>query len=167
MLGEEVDEVYGMTNNAFHKCIEGEDIGVAVVRFKNGVVATIEGTVNCFEDFEQTLTIFGENGTVRLGGQYANKVDTWRFADNLPEDDETIEIDEKAKNVYGNGHTSLFADVIDAIQNNRQPYVDAVAGRNALELVLAIYKSAAENKAVELPLKNCASTDFVGRFDNE
>ena len=57
--------------------------------------------------------------------------------------------------------------VIDAIKNDRQPYVDAVAGRNALELVLAIYKSAAENKPVDLPLKECASTDFAGRFDNE
>ncbi|MBR2877099.1 MAG: Gfo/Idh/MocA family oxidoreductase, partial [Clostridia bacterium] len=77
MLGEEVSEVCGMTNNAFHSYIEAEDIGVAVVRFKNGAVATIEGTTNCFEDFEQTLCVFGENGTVRLGGMNANKVDTW------------------------------------------------------------------------------------------
>ena len=74
---------------------------------------------------------------------------------------------EATSNVYGNGHTSLFADVIDAIKNNRQPYVDAKAGRDALELVLAIYKSAAEGKPVKLPLKECSTLDFTGRFDNE
>lgn len=165
MLGEEVTEVYGMTNNAFHDYIEGEDIGVAVVRFKNGAVATIEGTVNCFEDFEQTLCVFGEKGTVRLGGHYANKVDTWSFSDNLPEDDETIAVDEKAKNVYGNGHTSLYADFIDSINNNRKPYVDLFAGKRAIEIVLAIYKSQKTGLPVKFPLKDFSSIEMIGEFD--
>ena len=42
-----------------------------------------------------------------------------------------------------------------------------ITGRNALELVLAIYKSAATGRPVELPLKECASIDFAGRFDDE
>ena len=68
---------------------------------------------------------------------------------------------------YGNGHTALYSDVIDAIKNNRKPYIDAVAGRNAVEMVLAIYQSAATGQPVKFPLKNIASTDFTGRFDNE
>ena len=71
---------------------------------------------------------------------------------------------EKTTNVYGNGHTSLFADVIDAIQNDRKPYVDAVAGRNALEMVLSIYKSQKTGQPVQLPLKDFASTDMKGEF---
>ena len=67
--------------------------------------------------------------------------------------------------MYGNGHTSLYADVIDAVKNNRKPYVDAIAGRNAVEMILAIYQSAATGKPVKLPLKDVASTDFEGRFD--
>ena len=66
--------------------------------------------------------------------------------------------------MYGNGHTSLYADVIDAIKNDRVPYVDAVAGRNALELVLAIYKSQKEGRPVKLPLNKFASTDMTGEF---
>ena len=73
---------------------------------------------------------------------------------------------EETSNVYGNGHTSLYADVIDAIVNDRKPYVDAKAGRDALELVLAVYKSAAEGNPVKLPLVACAATDFTGRFDS-
>ena len=52
----------------------------------------------------------------------------------------------------------------DAIKNNRKPYVDAMAGRNALELVLAIYKSQKTGKPVKFPLKNFASTDMAGEF---
>ena len=72
---------------------------------------------------------------------------------------------ENPPNVYGFGHTPLYADVIDAIQSDRQPYVDAEAGKRALELVLAIYKSAATGEIVKLPLADCATIDFKGRFD--
>ena len=55
--------------------------------------------------------------------------------------------------------------MMDAIEQDRKPYVDAVAGRNALEMILAIYQSAATGKPVKLPLEHTASTDFTGRFD--
>ena len=168
MMGDEIVSVYGKTKQQFHHYLEAEDLGMAVVTFKNGAIGTIEGTTNVYpKNLEETLYLFGENGTVKIGGTSTNNIDVWDFADETDADTQNKGLKEETSNVYGNGHTSLFADVIDAIENDRQPYVDAVAGRNALELVLAIYKSAAENKAVELPLKNCASTDFVGRFDNE
>ena len=66
-----------------------------------------------------------------------------------------------------NGHTPLYADVIDAIKNDRKPYVDAVAGRNALEMILSIYKSVKTGQPVKLPLENFASTDMIGEFDND
>ena len=53
---------------------------------------------------------------------------------------------------------------MDAIENDRKPYVDAVAGRNALEVVLSIYKSQKTGKPVKLPLKGFASTDMKGEF---
>ena len=68
-------------------------------------------------------------------------------------------------------HMGMLATVMnslammDAIEHDRKPYVDAVAGRNALEMILAIYQSAATGKPVKLPLSHVASTDFTGRFD--
>ena len=56
------------------------------------------------------------------------------------------------------------ADVIAAIREDRAPYVDGRAGMRALELVLAIYLSAAEHRPVRMPLADCATTDFEGRF---
>lgn len=166
MMGEEVDEVYGVTKQQFHDYLECEDVGMAVVKFKNGAVGTIEGTVNVYpQNLEETLYMFGEKGTVKIGGKSTNNIDVWNFADETEEDQKNKGLEEATSNVYGNGHTSLYADVIDAIKNDRKPYVDAVAGRNAVEMILAIYQSAATGKPVKLPLENVASVDFTGRFD--
>lgn len=165
MMGEEIEEVYGVTRQQFHHYLEAEDIGMAVVKFKNGAVATIEGTTNVYpKNLEETLYLFGENGTVKLGGKSTNNIDVWDFADESEEDQKNKGLEEVTSNVYGNGHTSLYADMIDAVKNNRQPYVDAHAGKNALELVLAIYKSQKEGRPVKLPLQDFASVDMKGEF---
>ena len=165
MFGNEVEEVYGATRQQFHDYLEAEDVGMAVVKFKNGAVATIEGTTNVYpKNLEETLYIFGEKGTVKIGGTSTNNIDVWDFADESDADQENKGLKEATSNVYGNGHTSLFADVIDAIENDRQPYVDAVAGRNALEMILAVYKSQKTGQPVKLPLTDFASIDMKGEF---
>lgn len=168
MMGDEVEEVYGVTRQQFHDYLECEDIGMAVIKFKNGAIGTIEGTVNVYpKNLEETLYLFGEKGTVKIGGTSTNNIDVWDFADETEADLKNKNLQEATSNIYGNGHTSLYEDVIDAIRNNRKPYVDAFAGRNALEMVLAIYQSAATGQPVKLPLNNVASIDFEGRFDRE
>lgn len=165
MMGDEIEEVYGATRQQFHHYLEAEDLGMAVVKFKNGAVATIEGTTNVYpQNLEETLYVFGENGTVKLGGKSTNNIDVWDFADETDADRKNKGLEEATSNVYGNGHTSLYADVIDAIKTDRVPYVDAVAGRNALELVLAIYKSQKTGIPVKLPLRDFASIDMEGEF---
>lgn len=165
MMGDEVEEVYGTTRQQFHDYLEAEDVGMAVVKFKNGAVGTIEGTTNVYpKNLEETLYLFGEKGTVKVGGTSTNNIDVWDFADETEADAENKNLKEVTSNVYGNGHTSLFADMIEAIQKDRSPYVDAVAGRNALEMILAIYKSQKTGLPVKLPLKDFASTDMKGTF---
>lgn len=166
MMGDEVEEVVGMTDQLNHSYIEAEDLGLALVKFKNGTYGIVEGTTDIYpKNLEETLYLFGEKGTVKAGGQSVNKIEEWRFADTQEKSEEVIaEFGENPPNVYGFGHTPLYADVIDAIQNDREPYVNGEAGRRALELVLAIYKSASEGKAVKLPLAECSTMDFKGRF---
>lgn len=165
MFGDDIEEVYGQTRQQFHNYLEAEDVGMAVIKFKNGAICTVEGTTNVYpKNLEETLYIFGEKGTVKIGGTSTNNIDVWQFADETKADCKNKGLKEQTSNVYGNGHTSLFADVIDAIENDRKPYVDAVAGRNALEVVLAIYKSQKTGMPVKLPLDNFASTDMEGEF---
>ena len=165
MMGDEVVSVYGVTRQQQHDYLEVEDIGMAVVTFANGAVATIEGTTNVYpQNLEETLFLFGEKGTVKLGGKSTNNIDVWDFADETEADEKNKGLEEATSNVYGNGHTSLYADVIDAIKNDRKPYVDAVAGRNALEMILSIYKSVKTGEVVKLPLTDFASLDMKGTF---
>lgn len=165
MFGDEVVEVYGATRQRQHDYLETEDVGMAVIKFKNGAIATVEGTTNVYpRNLEETLYIFGENGTVKIGGTSTNNIDVWDFRDEKGDDEKNKGLKEATSNVYGNGHTSLYADVLGAIRDHRAPYVDAVAGRNALELVLAIYKSQKTGTSVSLPLADFASVDMIGEF---
>ncbi len=166
MMGNEVTEVFAYTDKLNHPYIEAEDLGIALIRFANGSYGIIEGTTDIYpKNLEETLYLFGEKGTVKAGGQSVNIIEEWRFADMLDDAEEVkATYHENPPNVYGFGHTPLFADVIDAIKTDRQPKVTAEDGKRALELVLAIYKSAVEGRPVKLPLAKCATTDFTGRF---
>lgn len=165
MMGDEVESVYGVTKQQFHHYLEAEDIGMAVVKFKNGAVATIEGTTNVYpQNLEETLYLFGEKGTVKLGGKSTNNIDVWNFADETEMDEKNKGLEEATSNVYGNGHTSLFADMMNAIEKDRKPYVDAYAGRRALEMILAIYKSQKTGEVVKFPVTDFSSVDMQGEF---
>lgn len=167
MMGDEISEVFAYTDKVNHDYIQAEDLGIALVRFRNGGYGIIEGTTNIYpKNLEETLYLFGEKGTVKAGGQSVNVIEEWRFSDALDDPDEVMATyHENPPNIYGFGHIPLYADVIGAIKENRAPYVDAQAGKRALELVLAIYKSAAEGRPVKLPLESCSTMDFAGRFD--
>ena len=167
MMGDEISEVMAYTDRLTHDYIQAEDIGMALVRFRNGSYGMIEGTTNVYpHNLEETLYLFGEDGTVKAGGKSVNVIESWDFRDGKDDPAYIKEnFGENPPNVYGFGHTPLYRDMIEAIQNDRPPYVDGEAGMRALELVLAIYQSAATGRPVSLPLGHCASTDFAGRFD--
>ena len=165
MMGGKPTSVYAQTRQRFHDYLEAEDVGCAVVTFEDGSMGLIEGTTNVYpKNLEETLYLFGEQGTVKIGGTSTNNIDVWDFSDETNEDAALKGLKEQTSNVYGNGHAALYADVINAIEHDRAPYVDAVAGRDALEMVLAIYKSQKTGLPVQLPLGDFASTDREGEF---
>ena len=163
-MGGEVESVTGVTKNFQHPYIEAEDYGTAIVRFKNGAIGTIEGTVNAYpRNLEETLTVFGERGTVRLGGKSVNTVEVWEFADGRDTlADIREEFSEEPPDIYGFGHTPLYADFMKAVKEKRQPYIKASDGKQAMEVVLSIYRSSMSGTAVKFPMMNCSSLDFAG-----
>ena len=164
MCGGDLRRVYGVTRQRQHPYIEAEDVGTAVLTFENGCIATAEGGVNvCGPDLEEHLTLIGSGGTMKLGGTSANTV-AYKY---FPHEGDAVKnaLVEKTANVYGNGHASLFRDVISAIEEDRAPYVTVKDGRDALETVLAIYLSSKTGQPVTLPLTDTATTDFEGLFE--
>ena len=70
MVGDVKNVQAYMGNFNHHGIIEFEDTGVVILEFHNGAIGTINYTVNSYDkNMEGSLTIFGENGTVKIGGQ--------------------------------------------------------------------------------------------------
>lgn len=162
MMGDEITSVYGVTKQVFHDYLQCEDLGTAIVKFQNGAVGIIEGTTNVYpQNLEETLYLFGEDGTVKLGGKSVNTIEVWDFLDQ--EESEAGFVEETV-NVYGNGHTPLFADFVKAIETDGKVYVDAYAGKRAVELILGIYQSSFSGEVVQFPLGKVSSLDFEGKF---
>lgn len=166
MMGDDIEEVMAVTDQLKHDYLEAEDLGIGIIKFKNGSYGIIEGTTNVFpHNLEENLYLFGEKGTVKVGGKSVNRIEEWMFL-NDKEEAQAVkdEHSEDPPNVYGYGHNPLYADMIQAIREDREPYVDARAGRRALELVLAMYRSSQTGEKVKLPLVDCSTIEFVGMF---
>ena len=138
MMGSEVERVH-CERDTFLRDIEMEDFGAILIRFKNGSIGIVEGSACVYpKNLEETLSIFGEKGTVVIGGLAVNEIKTWQFADerDYDKEDENTEVD----SVYGKGHTPLYKDFIDAINNDREPLINGEEGKKALEIILKAYE---------------------------
>jgi predicted dehydrogenase len=167
MMGEDAVRVQAATRR-FLRPIEAEDFGAAVVEFKSGAVGIIEGSADVYpKNLNETLSLFGEKGTVVIDGLAVNRMKTWRFADaeHMGDTEEKV-LDPNAKDpptVYGFGHTALYADFLDALEEDREPLVNGAAGKKALEIILAIYKSQKTGQPVTLPL-DFSTLEMKGTF---
>ena len=142
----DVEKVYAMTGNFTHKgIIEFEDTGAVIVKFNNGAIGTINYTVNSYKkNMEGSLTLFGEKGTVKIGGQYLNELEYQNIEgysiENLPAGNKP--------NNYGNytgsmsNHDKVYDNVIDVLQNNAAITTSAFEGLKTVEIIEKIYKAA-------------------------
>ena len=148
-----VESVMAYTGTLARK-IQTEDSGVASIKFRNGAFGSMNVTMLTYpKNLEGSLTIIGENGTVRIGGIAVNKIDHWEFKD-YDDDDKLVETsDYTPPNVYGFGHTGYYKNVINVLNSSVDPDIDGREGRKSLELILGIYKSAREGKSIPLPLE--------------
>lgn len=161
MLGGEIDTVYSQCDT-YLRDIEGEDFGAIIIRFRNGAIGIVEGSACVYpKNLEETLSIFGESGTVCIGGLAVNKIETWRFADGRDNEEEIIKAqDVDPDTVYGYGHSPLFADVINAVNNNTEPLINGEEGKKAMSIILAAYKSRLTGLPVKFPLEKFSSIEM-------
>ncbi|SUY45816.1 lipopolysaccharide biosynthesis protein [Clostridium putrefaciens] len=138
MMGSEVERIHA-ERDTYLRNIEMEDFGAILIRFKNGSIGMVEGSACVYpKNLEETLSIFGEKGTVVIGGLAVNEIKTWQFEDerDYDKEDESSEVD----SVYGKGHTPLYKDLIDSINNNREPLVSGEEGKKAMQIILKAYE---------------------------
>lgn len=131
--------------------IEVEDVGLAILRFKNGALGVAEATTTARpNDLEGSVSILGEHGAVVIGGFAVNHVDTWNFATPTEDDQRPEEWSQNPPTVYGFGHMEFYKDILGCIDSKRRAMLDGLEGRKSLELVIAIYQAAATRREVRL-----------------
>ncbi len=145
MIGD-IQNVQAITANYAHKgIIEFEDTGIAILEFQNGAIGSIHYTVNSYKNnMEGSLTIFGEKGTVKIGGQYLNELEYQNIEgyriENLPKGN--------IANNYGtyqgsmSNHDKVYDNLIEVLKYNSSFSTSAFDGLKTVEIIEKIYKAA-------------------------
>lgn len=146
----EVDEVFSMSATRFRN-IESEDVSTGVVKFKSGALGVIEAATTIYpKNYEESLSVFGEQASVKVGGRTANYIEHWVMA-GVSEEESRALSEEIEQDPFGiPGHHCIIEDMIEAIEEDREPIVTGEDGIRALELVVALYESAEQGKTVKL-----------------
>jgi UDP-N-acetyl-2-amino-2-deoxyglucuronate dehydrogenase len=133
--------------------IQVEDSGVAALRWRSGAMGTLNVTMLTYpKNMEGSITVLGENGSVRLGGVAVNEIQCWQFADKRPEDDSIMSASYETTSVYGMGHPLYYDNVIRTLLGEAEPETDGREGLKSLELIVALYLSARDGRRIALPL---------------
>ncbi len=141
----DVKQVYALTENFAHKnSIEFEDTGVVALQFESGVLGTIHFTVNSYKkNMEGSITIFGEKGTAKIGGEYLNKLEYQCIENyelkNLPA--------VNSANNYGtyigsmSNHDKVYEHVIKILLNEEDAETNAYESMKTVEIIEKIYRA--------------------------
>jgi predicted dehydrogenase len=148
-------EVFAWTTQRVHR-IESEDTCVAALRFGSGAFGTIEGTTAAWPGWSRRIELCGEQGSVILED---DDITRWDFRVAQPEDEKIRAMRESAAMGSGaaapmdiriEGHQRQIQDFIDGIRERRPFFIEGREARKAVQLVRAIYDSAASGRPVRL-----------------
>jgi UDP-N-acetyl-2-amino-2-deoxyglucuronate dehydrogenase len=133
--------------------IQVEDTGVMSVKWRSGAMGSVSVTMLTYpKNFEGSITIIGEKGTVRVGGVAVNEIQHWEFAEADADDAEVKNASYQTTSVYGLGHPLYYQNVIDVLRGAAEPETDGREGLRSLEVLIAAYISARDGRRVSLPL---------------
>lgn len=147
-----VEKVHAMMSTT--RDIEVEDTGVLNVRWRNGALGSMSVTMLTYpKNLEGSITILGDNGTVRVGGVAVNDIQHWEFSDQRDYDQQVKSANYETTSVYGFGHPLYYKNVVDVLHGEAEPETDGREGLKSLELLIAAYISARDGRMVSLPLE--------------
>ena len=140
--------------------MEAEDVGVAVVRFQNGALGTIEGsTLTWPQNLEGSVSIFGEQGSVKIGGTALNRITLWKVQGQLEQESELLTSQRvDPPSVYGYSHREAIQNFAEAVLGTQTLATPGPEARKSLALVLAIYESARSGQEVVLDGGSASAT---------
>ncbi|MBN2451825.1 MAG: Gfo/Idh/MocA family oxidoreductase [Lentisphaeria bacterium] len=156
LLNDDVDRVFARTDHKVRD-IEVEDTSVACLQFAGGAFGTIIGTTSCNPGEVRRIELHGDIGTITVRG---STITRWALADAPDARAKDLDLAQKRiedgttgdnKAITSQGHEFLVADLVAAIQQNREPFITGRSARKAVDLILGIYESARTGTDVALP----------------
>jgi UDP-N-acetyl-2-amino-2-deoxyglucuronate dehydrogenase len=148
-----VEKIQAMTGT-LGRDIEVEDTGVMNIKWRNGAMGSMSVTMLTYpQNYEGSITILGENGTVSIGGVAVNEIKHWDFADKRDYDDTIMDASYETTSVYGFGHPLYYRNIIDVFRGEAEQETDGREGLRSLEVLIAAYLSARDGRTVSLPLE--------------
>jgi UDP-N-acetyl-2-amino-2-deoxyglucuronate dehydrogenase len=134
--------------------IEVEDTGVLNIRWRNGALGSMSVTMLTYpKNYEGSITILGEKGTVRIGGVAVNTIQDWQFENECDYDKNIKDANYQTSSLYGFGHPLYYKNVIEVLRGESEPETDGREGLKSLEIIIAAYLSARDGKTINLPLE--------------
>jgi UDP-N-acetyl-2-amino-2-deoxyglucuronate dehydrogenase len=134
--------------------IQVEDTATVAVRWRSGALGSVNVTMLTYpRNFEGSITIIGEKGTVRIGGVAVNQIQHWEFAQGDPDDDSVTSASYQTSSVYGFGHPLYYENVVSTLRGEGEAETDGREGLRSLEILIASYMSARDGRRVALPLE--------------
>ena len=152
----DVAELAGFADTMIHD-IEVEDCASAVLKFRNGAQGLMQGTTLTYRGMPARLEVHGEKGNVVVVG---DELQLWQVEGDETEYNPTAGSAGAAADprkgmpdLAVQAHMEQIADLLRAVEEGREPALNGVEARRAVEVILAIYKSSEERSVVKLPLK--------------
>jgi len=158
-LAGPVVEITAHMGTLAHERIAVEDTAVATLRFASGALGVVEASTAAYPGYLKRIELHGSEGSAAMEEE---DVVSWDFAKKERKDAAMQK--RMAQRISGgggasdpsaighHGHTGLFRDLLEAVQEDRAPAVDGQEGRRSVEIILGIYKAAETGRAVQLPL---------------
>ncbi|CAN5780803.1 Gfo/Idh/MocA family oxidoreductase [soil metagenome] len=151
-----VASVIGRTATLAHE-METEDTATAVLTFQNGALGLIQGATSSWPGDPARVELHGDRGTIVIE---EGKIVVWKLADAVPGEEEAMLNLEETQSSGAADPTAIgfemhrrqIVDLIEAIREHRPPMIEGAEARKSVEIIRAIYRSAAENRSVTLPL---------------
>ncbi len=145
LVGDVKDVSARIGNYGHQGIIEFEDTGAVSLEFYNGAVGTINYSVNSFgKNMEGSITIFGEKGTVKIGGQYLNELEYQKFDNfeikDLPPGNPPNEYGEYKGSM--SNHDKVYENVINVLNHKGIIATNAFEGMKTVEIIEKIYTKA-------------------------
>lgn len=156
-LAGPVTSVFGRTDTLAHQ-MEAEDTATAVLSFASGALGVIQGATSTWPGDPARVELRGDQGTIVLE---EGRIVVWKLADAAPDEENAMLNLEGGGGGSGAGdpmaigserHRRQIVDFIEAVQQGRPPLIEGPEARKAVEIIRAIYRSAQEGRAIDLPL---------------